>query len=267
MTAPKVYSIPLKSDLKGWMEVRVQVDVLTTGSKDRIVKLKEDFEVSFVAGAVEMYQVVEESKKLINEGAAVEFRVAVNQGIVPLDEPDIKGATVNVKVKLDLSAMAQLMGSTVSAVTGSDYLGGLVSQYFPQELQILDGSVEVKAQQAVFELTLRKYRWQTLEKSRLTEYVDKGDIQALFASGGRLKVPVMVKKEQQVRDATIQFQSGLPICDVAGELNWLGTTIPGKPENGEKLEREFIVFDIPAAGKPPSDWGASDLSGINDNRA
>ena len=45
MTEVKEYQIQLKPDLTGWKKVRVQVDVFSTGGKQRMVKLKEEFEV------------------------------------------------------------------------------------------------------------------------------------------------------------------------------------------------------------------------------
>ena len=93
MSDPTVYPLPLQDDLSGWKKVRIQVDVLPTGSKERIIKLKKDFEVTPMEGATDLYQVVDGSKQLINEGASVEFYVTVKSSVSPLENPHIQGVT------------------------------------------------------------------------------------------------------------------------------------------------------------------------------
>ena len=260
MSDPTVYPLPLQDDLSGWKKVRIQVDVLPTGSKERIIKLKKDFEVTPMEGATDLYQVVDGSKQLINEGASVEFYVTVKSSAMPLENPHIQGVTFEVKVHLDLSAMAQMMGAMVAnLMPGMGFLGEMVANSLPQEMEMLTGFIEVRAQQAVFEISLRKFRWDPIEKMKLTQYVAEKDIKALYKSGGELWIPVKVKTTQQSGDTVIRFEEGLSVCDVEGEVNWLGTSIAGEYRDGEDPKREFIVFIIPAAGLPSADLGGADV--------
>lgn len=270
MSETKVYPIPLASDLGGWQQTRVQVDVIPTGSKERIVKIKE-FKVTAVEGATDMYQVVEESKKLINEAASVEFYVTVKSGVNPIENPDIQGATFSVEVKLDLSAMAQMMGAMVAGMMpGMGFLGETIANNFPQEMEILSGFIEARAQQAIFELSLRKFRWNPLEKEKLLQYVEESNIKELYKSGGELWIPAKVKAVQQSGDTVIEFGEGLPVCDVEGELNWMGRSLTGEYRDGEDPQRKFIVFVIPSAGSaglPDGSLGASDVGNTMGDKA
>ena len=242
----KTYDIPLKPDPNGWKRVRIQIDVLPVGSKERIVKLKEQFKVVPLSGDTSSYTVLEDTKKLINEGASVEFYVTVDAAIGPLGEQKVQLAVFQVEVNLDLSAMAQMMGAAVTALTGSGYLGGLVSQYMPQEMQALSGTAHVKAQEAVFELTLSKFRWEPLQK-KLTEYVTQDNIRSLFQTGGELCVPVLVEPQQEAKGEILEFDPEVHVWDVKGTLNWFGRSIEGVYRDEEHTA---VVFEI----KPSKEW-------------
>jgi len=169
-----------------------------------------------------------------------------------MEDRKIQAAIFQVEVQLDLTAMAQLMGSFVSAVTGSGFLGGLVAEYFPKEMELLSGSATVKAQEAVFEITLSKFRWQPLQK-KLTDYVKPEDIRSLFQTGGELLVPVQVEEQQQSKDTMLSFDPKERVFDVKGTLNWCGKTIEGVYRDEQRTSVVFEVlpakewFEMPAA--------------------
>lgn len=253
MNESKTYHVPLQSNLSGWKRVRVQVDVLSTGSKQRMVKLQEEFEVNPIEGDTASYAVSD--KQLINEGSSVEFYVTVASDLDPLSGQHIQGTTLEVRVKLDLSAMAQSVGAIAAGmIPGMGFMGGTIAQGIPQEMDLLTGIIEVNAQNAVFEITLKKPRWLPLEKKKLNEYMTPEDIKQLFQYGGELWVPVQIEPEQQAKGETIHFDSGIEIYDVEGELNWLGTRIVGEYRDED---RTCMVFGI----QPGADMSnASDLA-------
>lgn len=253
MSEPKTYHIPLRSDLEGWKMVRVQVDVLSTGSKERLVKLQEDFKVLPVGGDTAAYAVLEKTKKLINEGTAVEFYATVADGKDPWDEQPLQGATFQVEVKLDLAAMAQTLGTVVAGMMpGMGFLGGVVAQGLPQEMGLLSGVIELKAQEVVCQLTLSKFRWEPLQK-KLTEFVAPGDLKKLFQAGGELRVPVKVEPQQQAQGETLQFEGEIEIWDVRGTLSWFGRDYEG--QYADEAHTCLVFYVEPAAAPAAAGQG------------
>ncbi|MCX7779897.1 MAG: hypothetical protein N2491_03140 [Negativicutes bacterium] len=253
MLESKTYTVPLQNDLSGWKRIRVQVDVLSTGSKKRIVKLKEDFEVNLIEGDTDAFAISD--KQLINEGSSVQFYVTVSPNIDPVSEARKLAATLEVKVRLDLAAMAQAVGAALAGMMpGMGFLGGAIAQGLPQEMELLTGTIAVKAETAIFELSLKKFRWLPIEKKRLDEYLDVSDIKNLYKNGGELWVPVEVEPNQKGNSGAVNFSPGIQIYDLEGELNWMGTKIAGEFRD---YEHTCVVFKInPAA----SAANASDIA-------
>ena len=251
------YSLPLKDDLTGWKNVRIQVDVLPKGSQQRIVKLKEAFDVrdkegsnGFARGFFDV-----KGKSLVNEGASVEFYLLIRDGTHWKDLGKDPQFHIQVEVTLDLSAMAQAVGSFVGGFLGSA-AGDFVTSHLPQEMSVLQGDCLVSVQVPEFALTLKKTRWMPLEIADLTEYAEESDLASLYRDGGELRVPAKVQAKQETAAGSVEFAADLAVCDVEGELNWMGKKIKGEYRDAEDAKREFLVFPIPAKA---STLGAADV--------
>ena len=181
-------------------------------------------------------------KKLINDGASVEFYVSVDAAADPFAGEEIADGVFDVQVKLDLSAMAQAVGSIAAGMMpGMGFLGGALSQGLPQEMEMLTGTIRVRARTAVFELTLKKIRWQSLEKKKLSEFVQPEDIRSLYDQGGELWVPVEVEPDQAAKGESIHFSPAIQVYDVAGELNWMGVKISGEYRDDDHTSLVFVI--------------------------
>jgi hypothetical protein len=239
------YIIPLSKELKGWQRIRIQVDVLSTGSKSRIIKLKEEFKVLPLSGDTSAYTVLEETKRLINEGSSVEFYMTVDSGQDPWAEEQITGATFQVEVKLDLSEMAQMVGSVVAGmIPGMGFMGGAIASGLPQEMEMLSGTFQVKAKMVECMISLEKIYWEPLKKNLYPDYASKEELVNLYQEGGQLEVAVNVEPQQKAKDKVLEFDSAQEVRDIVTKLYWFGTVKDGKYEDDD---HKVLLFDISPA--------------------
>ncbi|RNC29292.1 MAG: hypothetical protein AWM53_00645 [Candidatus Dichloromethanomonas elyunquensis] len=249
------YFIPLSRELKGWQKIRIQVDVLSTGSKDRIVKLKEEFKVLPLSGDTSSYTVLEETKKLINEGSSVEFYMTVAGSQDPWSEGQLQEAAFQVEVKLDLSAMAQMVGSMVAGmIPGMGMLGGTIASGIPQEMEMLSGTFQVKAKKIECVISIEKTYWEPLKKNLCPAHASKEDLINLYKEGGQLEVTVNVEPQQKAKDKVLEFDASQEVWDTAAKLYWFGTVKDGKFEDDD---HKVLLFDIsPAPADAASNSGS-----------
>lgn len=249
----KLYEVHLNEDLLGWGKTRVVAMTVIKFGQGKPAQLKEEFEVkddpaSEAPGILNGFLEISD-KEILPTKDGVRFNVTVPPSVDWRQLENIDHFLLEVEVKLDLSMMAGAARQVMGAM-GMGWAGAAV----PTEMGLIAGTCAVKVEIPKFTISLRKFRWDGVEKKDLRDYVSADDLAHLHSDGGELWVPVKAQKEQSEKDSTIFFDD-IAVCDVEGELDWKGAKIPGTYKDDEDPKHEYIIFEI--KGKM---YGASDLA-------